>query len=45
MDNYCPNCGEDGDMFECVQCGVIKCSDCITEKELVSGYCNVCLKS
>lgn len=43
MNQYCPNCGEDGDVFICADCGKQKCFDCISEKELISGLCPQCL--
>ena len=42
MNPYCPNCGEDGDVFICIKCGAQMCSDCIERKELESGYCKRC---
>lgn len=41
---YCPNCGEDGWWtFECIECGAIKCNDCATDEEYVTGVCIECI--
>lgn len=42
--SQCPNCGSfDSGVFGCSECGVHRCTQCVTLQEEDSGKCEECL--